>query len=353
MSTIIITYSIYLIFGFLGMYVLFTPKVNLYKKNLNLTISMLPFPYLFLFVALGMISGYFIRENNDFIEALTMTRVLVPLALSWVIYFTYVFCSPLFYSLVVMLCIGITVWLQPIGIGTPIPALEVWQVRLIVFILASIFCLSACVINSVPHTFIIPSIVILIGLSVMTLIDAAPVYFAFCSAIFIGALAAYLHPNFYEVHIDFDTPTCAAVAYLICNLLLMNLGEFCFSSCFILTSVFWAELLVALWRRYGVVHAGHLFEHTNYYWLASNYSAQTTTISIAKICIILLFLAWFQLFSPNAYSLPFISMIIALWLNNSIGDSSGSKTLRELNKEFVENIKQNIEEAKNIINKKD
>jgi len=353
MGMIIITYAIYLIFGFLGMYTLFAPKVNLYKQNLNMTISMLPYPYLFMFIALGMISGYFIRPNNDFIEPLTLTRILVPLALSWVIYFSYVFFSSFIYSLVVLACIGITVWLQPIGIGSPIPVLEVWQVKLIVFVLASLFCLSSCVINAVPHTFIVPSIVILIGISVMSLIDATPVYFALCSAVFIGALAAYLHPNFYEVHIEFDTPTCTAVAYLICNLLLMNLGEFCFSSCFILTSVFWAELLVALWRKYVLAHGGHLFENTNYFWLASNYSAQVTTISVAKICIILLFLAWFQLFSPNAYSLPIIAMIIALWLNNSIGEKESNKTFRELNKELVENLKQNIEEAKNILNKKD
>ena len=353
MGMIIFTYAIYLIFGLIGMYVLFAPKVNLYKQNLNLTLSMLPYPYLFLFMALGMISGYFIRPNNDFIEPLTLTRIFVPLAMSWIIYFSYVFFSQLIYSFVVVACIGITVWLQPIGIGSPMPSLEVWQIRLIVFVLASLFCLSARVINAVPHTFIVPSIVILAGISVMGIIEACPIYFAFCSAIFIGALAAYLHTNFYEVHIEFDTPTCTAVAYLICNLLLMNLGEFCFSSCFILTAVFWAELLMALWRCYILSHGGFLAENTNYYWLASNYSAQVTTISVAKICTILLFLAWFQLFSPNAYSLPFIAIIIALWLNNSIGEKDSNKTFREINKEFVESIKQNIEEAKNIFNKKD
>ena len=238
MGMIVLTYAIYLIFGLIGMYVLFAPKVNLYKQNLNLTLSMLPYPYLFLFIALGMISGYFIRPNNDFIEPLTLTRIFVPLAMSWIIYFSYVFFSQLIYSFVVVACIGITVWLQPIGIGSPIPSLEVWQIRLIVFVLASLFCLSARVINAVPHTFIVPSIVILAGISVMGIIEACPIYFAFCSAIFIGALAAYLHTNFYEVHIEFDTPTCTAVAYLICNLLLMNLGEFCFSSFFVLTAVF-------------------------------------------------------------------------------------------------------------------
>ena len=348
MGMILLTYLIYFVFGFLGMYVLFAPKVNLYKQTLDLTVSMLPFPYLFLFLAIGMISGYFITSNHDFVEALTWTRILVPLALSWVIYFAYIFLSPLFYRSLIIACVGVTVWLQPFGIGSPITALETWQVQLIVFVLMSIFCLSAHVINAVPHTFIVPSIMILFGLSVMSFIGASPIYFAICSAIFGGALGAYLYANFYEVTIDFDQPTCTAIAYLICSLLLMNLGEFCFPSCLILTTVFWSELIVALWRSFST-HNYMLLENTNYYWLASNYSARVTTFSVAKVCVVILFLAWFQLFSPNSYSMAIISLIIAFWLNGSIGQND-NKTFRELNKEFVQTLQKNIEEAKNIIN---
>lgn len=351
MEMALFTYVIYLLFGFLGMYFLFAPKVKLYQKTLDMTVSMLPFPYIALFVAIGMVSAYFL-PTNDFVEPLTITRIIVPLALSWAIYFSYVFLSPLFYNVIVIVCVGITVWLQPVNIGSPLPMLEMWQIKLIAFIIASLFCIFAYVINAVPHTFIVPSIFILIGISVMSLINASPVYFAFCSAITIGALLAYLYPNFYEVHIEFDIPTCTAIAYLICNLLLMNLGEFCFSSCFILTAVFWAELCIALWRKYVTERSGLLIEHTNYYWLSSNYSAQVVCVSIAKVCAVLTFLAWFQLFSPNAYSLLIIGLIVAFWLNNSIGQND-NKTFREINKEFIESIKQNIEDVKNTLNKKD
>ena len=95
-----------------------------------------------------------------------------------------------------------------------------------------------------------------------------------------------------------------------------------------------------------------MFENTNYYWLASHTSAQLAVTSMAKISAVLLFLAWFQLFSVNSYSLPIVTFIIIYWLNGSIGNAQ-KKTLKQINKEFVEGLKQNINETKKALKKKE
>ena len=352
MLSVIFIYTAYLIFGFGAMYYLFAPKVRLFEKTLDMSISMLPFLYIWGFTALGMISGYFLSGNYDFVDSLTWKRILIPLGLSLVIYFAYIFLRPFLYRILTVVCVAAMVGLQHIESVAALPGLPVWATQLIIFVFAAGFCLIAPVLNGVPHTFIVPSVAILFGLSIMAVIGAAPLYFAYCAAIIIGCLAAYLYINFYTVKIEFDDPTCCATAFLICNLLVMNSGEYGISSCFVLTLIFWAEFIAAVWRRYFVTRSGHLFENTNYFWLASHVSAQMTVAGIAKICAVLLFLAWFQLFAVNGYSLPIVTFIIIYWLNGSIGNSP-KKSLKQINKEFVENLKQDIEETKKALQKKD
>ena len=352
MLSVIFIYTAYLGFGFGAMWYLFAPKIKLFEKTLDMSISMLPFLYIWGFAALGMISGYFLSSNYDFVDSLTWKRILIPLGLSMVIYFAYIFLRPMLYRILIVACVAVMVSVQHIESVAIMPDFPVWAIQLIIFVLAAGFCLIAPVLNGLPHTFIVPSVAILFGLSLMSVIGAAPVYFAYCSAIIIGCLAAYLYLNFYTVKIEFDNPTCCATAFLICNLLVMNSGEYCISSCFMLTLIFWVEFIAAVWRRYFVTRSGLLIENTNYFWLATHASAQITVTSIAKICVVLLFLAWFQLFAVNGYSLPVVTFIIVYWLNGSIGNSP-KKTLKQINKEFVENLKQDIEETKKALQKKD
>ena len=352
MLSVIFIYTAYLLFGFGAMYYLFAPKIKLFEKTLDISVSMLPFLYIWGFTALGMISGYFISNNYDFVDSLTWTRILIPLGLSMVIYFAYIFLRPMLYRILIGVCVAVIIWLQHIESVSSLPGLPVWAIQLIIFVCATGFCLIAPVLNGVPHTFIVPSVAILFGLSVMSIIGAAPGYFAYCAAMIIGCLAAYLYLNFYTVKIEFDNPTCCATAFLICNLLVMNSGEYGIMSCFVLTLIFWVEFIAALWRRYFVTSSGHLFENTNYYWLATQTSAQMTVASILKICVVAMFLAWFQLFSVNEYSLSIVAFVIIYWLNGSIGNSP-KKSLKQINKEFVENLKQEIEATKKALQKKD
>ena len=72
-----------------------------------------------------------------------------------------------------------------------------------------------------------------------------------------------------------------------------------------------------------------------------------------------MFFGWFQLFSVNQYSLLIITFFVILWLNTTMGQNllQTPKTLKEINSEFVKDIKQNLKETKETIlqmkNKKD
>ena len=346
-------FFICVLFGFIGMYAGYKPQVDKYAQTLKFSYSMLPLPYIYLFYVVCAVFAFFWLNNNDFIEDFTFVRMIVPLILTPVVYGACMLLNTKSAFVVTVACVAITVWLQPIGEGNAYPALPTWLLQLIILVLASVYCWGGMLRNFIPHTLLIPQITLLLGLSGMAFLGAAPMYTAICAGVLVGALGGYLSINFYDVKIEIDNAAAIALSYMVCSLILMNIGEMGLPSCIILTSVFWAELLTALWRYFFVSRSGLLYENTNYYLAAQKVTVKVLVLSIFKVSAIMMFLAWFQLYSVNGYSLIIVSICVALWLNSSMGSANGGKqTLREINRDVMENIKQGIQETKDALSQK-
>lgn len=352
MNTLIL-FLIFVLTGFSVMYITYKPQTDKYSQTLQFSYRMFPMPYIYAIFALGSVTAYFVSDNSDFVERLTFIRFLTPLIIAPIIYLACILSGRITATVITTIGIALTIFMQPIGSGNAYPEIAVWQLQLIVLIFSCIYCLLGGLNNFIPHTFIIPKVFIMLGLVIMAFLNSTPLYIALCAGILAGVLIAYLSINFYEVKIEIDNPTAITVSYMVCSLLLINLGELCFPSCIILTAVFWAELLVAIWRRIFITRAGSLTENTNYYLAAQNISIKAMVLSLFKICTIIMFLAWFQLYSINGYSLFLIALCIALWLNGSmVLPNGGKRSLGEINREFISNIKQGIKETTDLLNKK-
>lgn len=350
MGYMLINITAFALCAFLMMYFIYRPVMDKYTQTLELKFSSLAFPYMFAIYAVCSLLAFFTLKLHDFIEPLTVTRVLVPLCFAALIYAVSLTFSAKILYLVVALALGVTVWLQPIGAGNAYPY-EPLLVRGAVLLFALIFCLGMRILNILPHLFVLPNLIILLGMAVIALLGGMPLYIAVCAITLAGILASYLRMNYDSVVIDLDDGACVAIAYLICNLLLMNLGEFCFPSCVILTMIFWAELLTAIYNRLFVTHLGTLSENTHYYFAAQHHTIQGLFFSVVKLGLVLLFIAWFQLFSINQYSLALIAFCMVIWLNGMLGQTEASpSTFAEINRKFISDLKQNIKEAKDILN---
>ncbi|MBR1600635.1 MAG: hypothetical protein IJ677_03565, partial [Alphaproteobacteria bacterium] len=342
----LLCFFVCILFGFIGMYTVYKPQSDKYAQTLKFSYLILPLPYIYLFYSICSVVSFFWLNNNDFIEDFTFWRMATPLILTPVIYVACMLLNTRSAFAVTVACVALTVLLQPIGEGNSYPQIPTWLLQIIIFVFASIYCWGAMLINFLPHTLLIPQIILLSGLSGMAFLGAAPMYIAFCSGALIGALGGYLSINFYNVKIEIDNAAAIALSYMVCSLVLMNSGEIGLPSCIILTSVFWVELFTALWRYFFVSRSGSLYENTNYYLAAQKVTIKVLVASIAKISAIMMFLAWFQLYSINNYSLIIISLCVALWLNSSLGAANnGKNTLREINRDFIENVKQSIQET--------
>ena len=354
MSSALVMFFVLFCCGFGAMYVSFAPQTRKYLQTLELKFYMLPIIYIWLFYGIGCLGTYFLTDNHDFIEPLTLTRLLLPIGLSALIYAASLFFDDLVFIITLSIAVIILVLAQPLGEGSSFPELPNWSVQIGTIIFGILFCSFYKLMNSTAQSFIIPLLAIMFGVSVLCALGAAPMFCALSAAVFMGLLTAYLSINFYGEKIDLDSGSCAVIAFLTFGILIMNIGEFCFVPCLIFTTVFWVELLSALWHKFAVTHEGNLMENSNYYLAATKYTHNVLAMNIFKICAICVFLGWFQLFSINSFSLPLISLLIIMWLNSSFGRGNADepKNLKEINQAFVQDIKQNIQTAKDALNMK-
>lgn len=349
LSLNIFAYVILVLVSFSAMLSVYTPVANKSLQTTEFKLYMLPFSYILIFYAIGTVAIYFGFRHNDFIEPLTASRAFVPLGLAAVIFISGLLSSPNIHRLIVVACVAVTVWMQPLGEGFPFPQIPEWAAKIVLIAFFSVFCIFYSIMNSLPHIMIVPSVILLLGISILSALSAAPLYLALSSAILIGPLCGYLGINFNMVKVSFDNGSCSALAYLISNIFLLDASEFSFSSCIVFTTIFWAEFIVALWYRYVVVKSGDLSEHTFYAQAADKYNMRTLLVNITRICAVALFIGWFQLYSVNQFSLIIVCLAIIFWLNFSFVHPSEKKNLKQINQGFISDIKQNISDFKSSL----
>lgn len=337
----IFIFALLIFVGLAAMLIVFTPIANKYMQTLTVTPAMLPFSYIFGFYAVGSILIYYFFPLNDFIEPLTANRFFIPLLLAAVIFISSMFFDNSIFIPIVIACVAVTVFLQPLGSGFPYSALPLWAARLLLIAFFSIFCIFYGVLNFLPHTMIISAILTLSGLALLPFFSAAPFYFLLSSALLIGTLAGYLCVNLNTVKVPFDSGSSCALAYLLSNLILQDSGEYSFSSCIIFTAFFWSEFAFALWNKFVIVKSGALYENTNCALAAQKYNLRFLTINVAKICGVSLLIGCFQLFAVNQYSLIIICLAITGWLSHTMLHPFNSD-LKTINAEFVADFKQNL-----------
>ena len=344
-------YVAFLFFGFVAMYASFAPQANKFAKEGRFSFFMQPILYVFIIFTLSSIGALFLADTSDFVSLQDSIRFVLPLILVPVIYGAGFLFGKRAMIFTVILSVALCVFSIHIEAKFVPFGWNEFVFKILAVIYFSAFCLGYKVLNYLPHTISVASITMLLGVSLLSAIGGAPVYLALTSAALIGALGAYLGVNLHKVKIEFDDLSCVILAFLLSNVFMLNMGEMSFSSCIIFCMVFWAEFALAVWKRLFISKNGTLIENSHIYQAAQKLTLAALMSNIFKIGLVCLFFGWFQLFSLNQYSLPIVSFLIALWLSSSMGANliEAPKTLKQINAEFVADIKQNLKETKETI----
>ncbi|MBR3502035.1 MAG: hypothetical protein IKO06_03925 [Alphaproteobacteria bacterium] len=349
-------YVLFLLFGCAAMYCSFAPQAKKIEKNGKFTFFMQPIIYVFFLYALGSVGAYYLTDNHDFIAGLNLGRIILPLGCAIFIYAASFVFGERASIVAVLMSVAACVFYQNVEPGFVPFGLNVYVFKFLAIVFFSVFCLCYNILNVLPHTIVIITSVMLMGVSLLSGVGGAPAYLALVSAILIGSLFGFLSVNFNRVKIEFDDISCCILAFLVANLLILDIPELSFSSCVVFTLVFWAELAIAAYRRFFISKTGSLRENSYLLSVAQKLTIGALMNNIFKIGLVAVFFGWFQLFSVNQYSLILVTFFVVLWLNTSMGANllQTPKSLKQINSEFIADIKKNFNETiSQIKNKKD
>lgn len=329
---------------------------RLYPEEWKINSEQFVFVPFFLTFALGVSLSYFIIPDfSDFIYEINYTEILVPLVFTATLYCISIGEKTAKYTpfAILLACVASVFFLpeDSLIISEKIPF---WADRLLV--IAIWFALSNFyyILNGIDGVLPLQNIGISIGIIILGILEATPYLYSLFAVIYLSISLAYAIFNWYPARLQITKTSAQTIGFLTGWLLLINAAEGSSSSQLILIMFFIVELIGASIKKLTLRNKfSNLTSNTVYYQAnVSGLSPFQICSFLTKLQIIFIILGAFQIYAPNPYSLPLLALVIGAWFLSKLQNwQTPDKSLRELNRDFMEDIKQNIEELKNNIGK--
>lgn len=289
---------------------------------------------------------------NDFIFEINIFSVLIPLILGGGIYLCSLFQKTAKLTpAAIFIAVAVSVFLLPPEFLLFKGYLPFWLDRIVIIIFWSLFSNFYYILNGIDGLAASNTFSITMGFIVFGLLDAIPLYYALAALCLTAVSGSFLIFNWYPSRLNFTADSCKVLGFILGWLLIFSSTEGLAPCNFILITFFILELLQALIKKISLRDRyNSLTANTTYYQAnISGLSPTEICTFVLKFQILFIIFACFQLYTPNSYSLPFLSLIVGTWFLSKLKNwQTPNKGLHELNKDFMEDIRQNIEDIKNL-----
>lgn len=235
----------------------------------------------------------------------------------------------------------------------PVP----WQLSALgIGLFIGLITLGARVLAGLTGIFSLVITLCSIGLFLTAVAGGIPFYLGLMAAAVAGTFACVFQFNHWGMRLKINEGVMMSVTFLFCMLLLAGTNELAGPSMFILVLYIPAELFWSLWKQYILRHKEPDLYFNSVYFNTFEKGVDLSTIHVLvlKISTVNTVFALFQLYAQNAFTLPVLVFIIDFWLlskMNSIG--TPAQSIKEINQEFIQNIKNEIKDIKQTFTSKD
>lgn len=189
---------------------------------------------------------------------------------------------------------------------------------------------------------------------ILYFIDASPLMLCIFSTILLGASLSFLTFNLHPSYLRLTNGACQALGFIIAWLLVKLIPEQSVTCGLVLSTYFICECIFALFQAALPQNKDkNIYKYTSYHMaVSSGLKASDTAYSIMKITALLIILSGFQAFSANTFSIPALACVTSIWfMHRLINWKDGTKSLKEINKDFISDVKENIDDIKKQITK--
>lgn len=229
--------------------------------------------------------------------------------------------------------------------------LPFWFDRLAIVGLWTLFCSFYYVLNGLDGIIGSENLTVGIGLSLLAFLGGSPYLFGIIALSFSAVSAAFLIFNWYPAKLNLDKNGCRAIGFMLVWLIFMNGAEGNVTCGLIFAMYYLVELFEATVKKISLRDKyTKLITNTGYYQTnVSGLSPDSVAAFLLKLQVVLIIFGCFQLYAPNTFSIPILAFVISIWfLSRMVDWQNPQKTIKQLNKDFVDDIKQNLEDIKNI-----
>lgn len=297
---------------------------------------------------------YFIPDMQDVIVPVRAYELPVICLLSVLIYFVFLFDVKWLYYATILLSSAVMVSFVPTDVSIFGGLTPWWAERLILVAVIAVWVLGLRNLNGLSGVFGINATAISAGVAIVAAVGGMPLYLGMMGLYLAGVWLGFLNLNWYPSKVFLNSGSCAAAAFLLAWILLKGTLELAGPSVVILMMFFITETLWMLCERYIFnIKKTDICEDSAYFSaFEKGLNVVVIGVSIVKINIVNVIFATFQLFAANSYSFPIFTFVVNLWLLGLLYRvESNNKTLKEINKEVIKNVKDGLQSVKDSITK--
>ncbi len=293
-----------------------------------------------------------VPTENDFINNISFAAVIIPMILAGIVYVFSLFQKTAkFTSLALLAAVAVSTFLLPEEFLLFKGNLPFWLDRLAIIAVWFIFSNFFYILNGIDGFLGSAAICVSGAFIVLGLLDAMPFFFTLTALCLTTVTAAFLIFNWFPSRLSFTTGSCRVLGFILGWLLTFTSSEGLAPCNLILITVFVLELLQAAFKKISLRDRyNSLTVNTTYYQAnISGLSPSQVCIFLFKLQTIFIILACFQLYMPNAYSLPALSLILGAWFLTKLKNwQTPDRSLSELNKDIIEDLRRNIDDIKKL-----
>ena len=340
-------------FGFTGFYVYKQKAQTLSSAFLKKELAFAPI-YISSVIILSLL--YFITpKEDDFIHDFSALELFVPLLLAGICYVLTLFTQTAkFINIFIIAAISISVYFLPPDFLMFKGYLPLWADRLAIILLWSVFSCFYYILNGVDGILPIFSASYLICLIILSLFDAAPAFYGLTGLALLCINGSFLAYNWFPAKITLSNNSCKIFGFMLGGIMTFA-GSENLAPCFaIILTIFALELLQSIFKKLSLRNR-YADLNTNTICYQAHISGLTPNqvcFAIFKVQILFIILGCFQAYLPNNYSLPIASLFLAAWFLNKLKNwDEPTQSLKEINQEFVSDLRQNINDIKNSLNR--
>lgn len=355
MSSETITLIISALAGFIISFIGFSAANS--KKDLPSVARFLPFSVIYLtFLALGLIAFIAFPRSEDFIFDYSFNESAVFFLMIPVVFFSFYFLKHSTKAyLAALIAVSIPVIFFPSQYNY-FSELPLWSAPLITIVLWFAFTAFYPILNGVDAVAGVNALSVSLGVFILSLSGGAPILLGAQGLFLAVIMLAFLIFNWYPARIRLSSSVASAIGFILGGICLRASYEGIGSCILILNMFFITETVFALLKKLTLrSQYQELLINTAYCQAnLSGFAPESVINNVVRLNIVMIIFAWFAMYAPNFYSIPVLSFIICTWYLSKLKNwQTANRSLKEINRDFVNNLKNNFSTIKDSIKNKD